>query len=120
MSRSQRARIYDPALRIARLLYQCVAVAERSSDRAFRPVVDEGTLEEVTINGQPGYYYTSMAVSPSTGRRQPTPQLVFERDGTIITLSALPQDPSPSRSGTLLGKTDLIRIAESMTRVHSP
>jgi hypothetical protein len=113
-------RIYDAATRSATLVYQCLHVSERSSETPFRPVVDAGTLEEVSINGLPGYYYQTTVVMPTTGERQTNAGLVFEREGTVITLFALPQHASRDAPEMLLGKADVIRIAASMTRVHAP
>lgn len=112
-------RIYDAATRSASLVYQCLAVTERSSETTLRPVVDAGTLEEVSINGLPGYYYQTTVVMPTTGERQTNASLVFEREGTLVTLSPLPQHASRTAPAMLLGKADLIRIAASMTRVHA-
>lgn len=109
-------RTYDSASRSATLVYQCLSVSERSSEATFRPVVDAGTLEEVSINGLPGYYYQSTVVMPTTGQRQTNAGLVFERDGTIVTLFPLPEYVSSGGPGAVLGKADLIRIAASMTR----
>ncbi|HEV8654231.1 MAG TPA: hypothetical protein VGR85_01785 [Candidatus Limnocylindria bacterium] len=112
-------RIYNSASRSASLVYQCLHVSERSSEAILRPVVDAGTLEEVSINGLPGYYYQSTLVMPTTGEKQTTAGLVFEREGTFVTLSPLPQHASRDAPELLLGKADLIRIAASMTRVHA-
>jgi hypothetical protein len=112
-------RIYDSATRSASVVYQCLNVTERSSETPFRPVVDAGTLEEVSINGLPGYYYQQTVVLPTTGERQTSAGLVFEREGTVITLFPLPQHASRDAPDMLLGKADLIRIAASMTRVHA-
>ncbi len=111
-------RAYDPARRTAALVYQCVAVSERSADTVLRPVAMEGTLEEVVINGHPGYYYKTTAVEPGSGRAETASALVFEGAGTIVTLSPLPWH---TRNGVEppLGKEDLIRIAESMKQVGS-
>jgi hypothetical protein len=112
-------RVYDAATRSASLLYQCLLVSERSSETTYRPVVDVGTLEEVSINGLPGYYYQSTLVMPTTGERQTNASLVFEREGTLVTLSPLPQHASRTAPAMMLGKADLIRIAASMTRVQA-
>lgn len=112
-------RIYDSATRSASLVYQCLHVTERSSEAIFRPVADAGTLEEVSINGLPGYYYQQTVVMPTTGERQTNAGLVFEREGTIVTLFPLPQHASRDAPAMLLGRADLIRIAASMTRVHA-
>jgi hypothetical protein len=112
-------RIYDAATQSASLVYQCLAVTERSSETTLRPVVDAGTLEEVSINGLPGYYYQTTVVMPTTGERQTNASLVFEREGTLVTLSPLPQHASRTAPAMLLGKADLIRIAASMTRAHA-
>jgi hypothetical protein len=112
-------RIYDSATRSASLVYQCLAVTERSSETTFRPVVDAGTLEEVSINGLPGYYYQTTVVMPTTGKRQTSATLVFEREGTLVTLAPLPQHASRDAPEMLLGKADVIRIAASMTRVRA-
>lgn len=112
-------RIYDSATGSASLVYQCLAVTERSSQTIFRPVVDAGTLEEVSINGLPGYYYQTTVVMPTTGKRQTNASLVFEREGTLVMLSPLPQHASRNAPAMLLGKADLIRIAASMTRVRA-
>ena len=112
-------RIYDAATRSASFVYQCLAVTERSSETTFRPVVDAGTLEEVSINGLPGYYYQTTVVMPTTGKGQTSATLVFEREGTLVTLVPLPQHASRDAPEMLLGKADLIRIAASMTRVHA-
>jgi len=112
-------RIYDAATRSASFVYQCLAVTERSSETTFRPVVDAGTLEEVSINGLPGYYYQTTVVMPTTGKGQTSATLVFEREGTLVTLVPLPQHASRDAPEVLLGKADLIRIAASMTRVHA-
>ena len=82
-------RIYDAATRSASFVYQCLAVTERSSETTFRPVVDAGTLEEVSINGLPGYYYQTTVVMPTTGKGQTIATLVFEREGTLVTLVPL-------------------------------
>jgi len=111
-------RIYDAATRGASLVYQCLAVTERSSETTFRPVVDAGTLEEVSINGLPGYYYQTTVVMPTAGK-QTSATLVFEREGTLVTLVPLPQHASRDAPEMLLGKADLIRIAASMTRAHA-
>jgi len=113
-------RIYDAGTRGASLVYQCLAVTERSSETTFRPVVDAGTLEEVSISGLPGYYYLTTVAMPTTGERQTNATLVFEREGTLVTLSPLPQHASRTAPAMLLGKADLIRIAASMTRAHAP
>jgi hypothetical protein len=113
-------RIYDAATRSASVVYQCLAVTERSSETTLRPVVDAGTLEEVSINGLPGYYYQTTVVMPTTGEKQTNASLVFEREGTLVTLSPLPQHASRTAPALLLGKADLIRIAASMTRVRAP
>jgi hypothetical protein len=112
-------RIYDEATRSATLVYQCLHLSERSSETPFRPVVDAGTLEEVSINGLPGYYYQQTVVMPTTGERQTNAGLVFEREGTIVTLFPLPQHASRDAPAVLLGKVDLIRIAASMTKVRA-
>ena len=112
-------RIHDAATRSASLVYQCLAVYERSAETTFRPVVDAGTLEEVSINGLPGYYYQTTVVMPTTGQRQTSATLVFEREGTLVTLVPLPQHASRDAPEMLLGKADLIRIAASMTRAHT-
>jgi len=111
-------RIYDAATRGASLVYQCLAVTERSSETTFRPVVDAGTLEEVSINGLPGYYYQTTVVMPTAGK-QTSATLVFEREGTLVTLVPLPQHASRDAPEMVLGKADLIRIAASMTRAHA-
>jgi hypothetical protein len=112
-------RIYDAATQRASLVYQCLAVSERSSETTLRPVVDAGTLEEVSINGLPGYYYQTTVVMPTTGERQTNASLVFEREGTLVTMSPLPQHASRDAPAMLLGKADLIQIAASMTRVRA-
>lgn len=112
-------RTYHPSLRTARILYQCVAVGQWSAGQAYRPAIDAGTREDVLINGLPGYYYEQTVRSPGFGGTQTTPSFVFQSDGTIITLSALPWH-SPDRDGTLLTKSDLIRIAESMRPLRTP
>jgi hypothetical protein len=112
-------RIYDSAAQSASLVYQCLHVTERSSETTFRPVVDAGTLEEVSINGLPGYYYQQTVVLPTTRERQTSAGLVFERDGTVVTLFPLQQHASRDAPEMLLGKADLVRIAASMTRVHA-
>lgn len=112
-------RWYDPSSRRAGLVYQCVAVSEQSADVVHRPVAHPGTLEEVVINGHPGYYYETTVVEPGSGRAETTPALVFEGEGTLVTLSPLPWH---TRNGVVMpvrGKEDLVRIAESMKRVVS-
>lgn len=112
-------RTYHPTLRTARILYDCLAVTERSAADAYHPLVDQGSQEDVVIDGLPGYYFEQTVVSPNSGFAQTTPSLVFERGGTTITLSALPWH-ARGRDGTLLSKADLIRIATSMMPVRSP
>jgi len=48
---------------------------------------------------------------PTTGQRQTSAGLVFEREGTVVTLFPLPQQASRDAPDMLLGKADLIRIA---------
>jgi hypothetical protein len=112
-------RTYDRSSQTASLVYQCLSLSERPTDRGFRPAVDQGTLEEVVIGGLPGYYYQSSYVQPWSGLLDTNSTLLFERDGTIITLSPLPSGERSS-FGMVLSKAELIRIAESMKRVGAP
>lgn len=112
-------RTYDRSTQTASLVYQCLSLSERPTDQGFRPAVDQGTLEEVVIGGLPGYYYQSSYVQPWSGLVDTTSTLLFEREGTIITLSPLPSGERSS-FGMVLSKTELIRIAESMQRVGVP
>jgi hypothetical protein len=112
-------RTYDRSTQTATLVYQCLSLSERSTDRGVRPAVDQGTLEEVVIGGLPGYYYQSTYVQPWSGLPDTNSTLLFERDGTIITLSPLPSGERSS-FGMVLSKAELIRIAESMKRVDAP
>ena len=111
-------RWYDPARQTAGLVYQCVAISEQSADKVQRPAVDQGTLEEIFINGHPALYYETTAVqpgdtTPSTGR-----SLMLTLGGTTISLSMLPEH---TRAGVReLQKADLIRIAASLTQVRAP
>lgn len=111
-------RTYKSETRSASLLYQCVHVTERASTTTFRPLADEGTLEEVSVNGLLAYYFKQTVVSPTGGARQTNAGLVFEREGTIVMLFALPHRASPGAPEVSLDKADLIRIAESMTKVR--
>jgi hypothetical protein len=108
-------RWYDPARQTAGLVYQCVAIGEESADRIKRPAVDQGTLEELFINGHAALYYEDTAIqpgstTPSTGRN-----LIISLGGTRVTLSMLSEH---TRAGVReLQKADLIRIAASLTQV---
>ncbi len=111
-------RWYDATLQTGGLVYQCVAISEQSADKVARPVADEGTLEEVFINGHPALYYETTAVQPGSTTASTGRNLTVSLDGATITLSMLPEH---TRDGVReIEKGDLIRIAASLRRVRAP
>jgi hypothetical protein len=116
--RGPNQRWYDPARQTAGLVYQCVAISEQSADKVQRPAVDQGTLEEVFINGHPALYYETTAVQPMDTKPSTGRSLILTLGGTTITLSMLPEH---TRDGVReVQKADLIRIAASLTQVRAP
>jgi hypothetical protein len=111
-------RAYDPAQQRASLVYQCLAITEVSADNVVRPVADAGTVEEVSVNGQPALYYESTVVMPGSGTTKTGRSVILSLGGTTITLTMLPEH---TRNGVReLEKADLIRIAGTLSRVRAP
>ena len=111
-------RAYDAAHQRATLVYQCLAISEVSADQVVRPVADAGTVEEVSVNGQPALYYESTVVMPGSGMPSTGRSVIVSLGGTTITLTMLPEH---TRNGVReLEKADLIRIAATLKRVRAP
>jgi hypothetical protein len=91
------------------LNYSCVSIVQQKGETIQRPFVGEGSIQAVTVGDKPATYVDGIWMKlpgeeKLTWQQGIAHDLVFERDGLVIRLSA----------SSHLSKAELIRIAESL------